>query len=674
MLKRSEMRCILAAVLVLILLLAGCNVLEPVRIGNSGQDYRSLLLLGNNSLNSGNYAQARDYYARAMDRNPTGSEAYLFHAQAVAALYHVEYSQLKGQFDGKSNTSSLGVPFVDSNSTVESLDSIYYPVSVAAQDLEHIIRLKDQVIYLDEEGNFPLPPDGDTASDGRISPSVARLDLGLLEAVRGMLVALDLDGNNHIDAHCGASLSPASKQLICSKGDSSEVIRLASYKALTADIQLNDLNVTGLNVRSLSTSPHDINGFINSTLNPIAGAAYNLDSVSSSLKSHGEDSLGNDLSEIVSRVRNLSDFLSYLRYNDGIDNDYDHQRVEDLNPPQVPTRMLWHDFDKDRGVRYDFDDSARFAGFKASSQGGGATFGNPGNIGHPVHRYLHPELYVRFSELLKTYPKLAKDTSKDGRLPQMRKRCRAIVDGLGIAGSMTTALKSLVKTSVCDSISSVLRADAPRPARSEWVGGTPGVDEEVLDNYDNDYDGLTDEDSRNTPGLDDDGDGAINTSMIGKAVPPMLWHDAVGHINMCSNNVVCSCPDIDTTVPMPPVPFQRQFCIGSLENRLYWARYGGKDSLYAHYGRSPGDAFNRTCKDQYYELDPNFLRQWNATDAEWQLACQFSHIWNSERPQNSEWTGGTLGVDEEKLDGADNDGDGWIDEDVCDPAALGCSQ
>lgn len=656
------------------LALAGCNVLEPFLLRDSGDDYKSLLIRGNNSLNDGNYAQARDYYEQAMSKDPKGSEAYLFHAQAVVSLYSINYSRLKSEFDGKSVDSSLGIPFVDSNSTVQSLDSIYHPIVVATSDLEHIIRLKTETIYLDDEHNFPLPPDGDTASDGRISPSVARLDLGLLEAVKGMLVSLDLDGNGHIDAKCGVNLSRDEKLAVCSKGDSSEVFRLNSYKMLTADIQLNDLNVTGLNVRALSTNPHDINGFIGSTLDPIAAAAYNLDSVSSSLKSHGEDSLGNDLGQIVSRVRNLSDFLSYLKYEDGLDNDFDHQRVEDLSPSQVPTRMLWHDFDHDRGIRYDYDDSARFAGFLASSMGGGGTFGNPGNIGHPIHRYLRPELYVTIPDLLKTYPKLAKDTSKDGRIAQMKKRCKAIVDGLGLSGSVNQNLKSTLKASVCEVVSTVLKAGTPRPVHSDWVGGTAGVDEEVLDSYDNDYDGLTDEDSRNTPGLDDDGDGAIFPNLMSSGVPPMQWHDAVGHENMCSGNVHCSCPDIDTTVPMPPVPFQRMFCIGSLENRLFWARSGGRDSLFAHYSRAPGDAFNRTCKDQYYELDANFRNQWQATDAEWQLACQFSHIWKAQRPQNSEWTGGTFGVDEEKPDGVDNDGDGWIDEDVCDPATPGCLQ
>jgi hypothetical protein len=47
-----------------------------------------------------------------------------------------------------------------------------------------------------------------------------------------------------------------------------------------------------------------------------------------------------------------------------------------------------------------------------------------------------------------------------------------------------------------------------------------------------------------------------------------------------------------------------------------------------------------------------------------QDACQYKHIWKHGMPPNSEWTSGVFGVDEELPDGIDNDGDGWIDEDL----------
>src|SRR5665213_519040 len=190
---RRRMRWIGISGFIILGLLNGCNVFETLRPANSADSYESLLLHGNSALNSGDYAVAVNDYQQAMVKKPAGSEAYLFHAQAIMALYHVDYTQLKFQFDSKGTDSSRGVPFIDSNSTIHSIDSIYYPVSTAVKDLEHIIRLTSDTIYLDAAHTFPLPPDGDTASDGKISPSVARLDLGLLEAVRGMLVALDLD-------------------------------------------------------------------------------------------------------------------------------------------------------------------------------------------------------------------------------------------------------------------------------------------------------------------------------------------------------------------------------------------------------------------------------------------------------------------------------------------------
>ena len=61
-----------------------------------------------------------------------------------------------------------------------------------------------QVFYLGGK----LPPDGDTAGDGKISDGVARLDVGLLETLRGMLGPLDLDGDNHVSRDCGRNICP----------------------------------------------------------------------------------------------------------------------------------------------------------------------------------------------------------------------------------------------------------------------------------------------------------------------------------------------------------------------------------------------------------------------------------------------------------------------------------
>jgi hypothetical protein len=333
--------------------------------------------------------------------------------------------------------------------------------------------------------------------------------------------------------------------------------------------------------------------------------------------------------------------------------------------------MQWHDFDKDKGVRYDYDDNVAVGYDSCCNFANGTYLGNVGNIGHPIHRYLHPELYVTYDSLFKQYPQLTRDTdttvSKNGRITLMKKKCRDLVDSFTITAPMTTTLKNTLKTNVCSVYSTVLRSTARKPARSDWVGGTPGVDEEVLDGFDNDYDGIADEDSRNMEGFDDDGDGAMAESLITVGVKPMQWKDH-------NHN---GCIDIDTTRSSYSMgsadSLARQFCIGTLENRLYLARQGMRfsspslphsaDSLYTYY--SSFGLINNNCKDQFNKrLDPAFRAKFNPSTDEGNLACQFQHVWIAPRPPNSEWTGGVLGVDEEICgDRIDNDGDGWIDED-----------
>jgi hypothetical protein len=74
---------------------------------------------------------------------------------------------------------------------------------------------------------------------------------------------------------------------------------------------------------------------------------------------------------------------------------------------------------------------------------------------------------------------------------------------------------------------------------------------------------------------------------------------------------------------------------------------------------------SKNCMDDYLNhINPDFRRLFAATQAEVNVACRFKHIWHAPRPLNSEWTSGVYGVDEEKYDCVDNDGDGWIDEDL----------
>ena len=635
--------------------LSGCNVFSPLAADQQGDlSYRGLILRGNKAINRGEYEAAESYFMQAKALNPRGSEAYLFHSKALMSRYGLDFHRLNGEFEDHREKDGVpgksGIPFIDTNTTLAGVDSIYYPVSTSVTNLEHILRQKRDTIRLDDR--WVLPPDGDTASDGKISTGVAILDLGLLQAVKAMLAPMDLDSNNRIDNQCGrnvcqdldeACMAGAVYRDRCKDGPESEAIRLANFKKLTRNIKLDSLGTDGVRARNVSTNPNDINRFIDAIQGPIAGSTFNLDSVNGALNSHKETDLSKQLSGIVGNIKDLNGFLGYMRYNDALDNDFDSQK----KPRTAMTAMVWQDFDKDGGIKFNYADSVAFFGYPPAA----------GNIGHPLHRLLRPGLYQTFKEYEATFPDLKADTSNNSRLAMMRKHCREVVDEMPVSGNVTPSLKSALSAETCVNITPVLKDTVRPPAVSDWISGTAGVDEEMVDDRDNDYDGLKDEDARNARGLDDDDDALLNVLMAGgPPVAPMVWKDEPGHVNRC--------PDIDTTKPMLPPPLQRQFCIGSLEHRIYLAHNYGRDSLDTHYSTFPEEGANANCLDDYTKLDQAYKDLVKPTTLEVRLACEYKHIWIFGRPPDSEWTSGVLGIDEEIMDGVDNDGDGWIDEDL----------
>lgn len=654
--------CILAAAGAL-WALSGCNLFTTFA-EDDGDDltYRGLVIRGNEAINGRDYEAARTYYERAMALNPRGSEAYLFHAKAMVNLYGIDYNTLNREFECKRpgrnadvcGSDTLGVPFVDSATTLAGIDSVYHPIATAVRDLEHILRKEKDTIHLG--GPWKMYPDGDTASDGVVTDGVARLDLGLLQAVKAMLAPLDLDGNGRIDETCGRNVCPGLEDACmqeepyrsrCKDGPSSEANRLATFKKLTRNISLDNLSSEDVNARDLSTDPNDINAFLDAMQGPVAGANFNLDSVTGAMDRHNETKMSGQLSGVVGNVNDLNNFLSYMRYDDGLDNDFDGARAGGGTEP-----MVWHDFDKNGGIRYDYGDSARFAPYGYLGM----------DIGHPLHRHLRKELYRTFDEWAADVPAIRLDTSANSRKALMIKKCRDVL--AGIPGSLLGPSLRDAANATCSTHTSLLRPDAPRPALSDWVGGTPGIDEEMVDERDNDYDGLKDEDARNARGMDDDDDGLLKEDMVGdlSLVKPMEWADEPGSVN--------GCPDIEKG-RMPDPPRQRQFCIGSLEHRIHLARTGGASAdslLAAHYSRYIGteNGPHPNCLEDFAKL-PQAYRQaegLEAYDGIVRAACKFKHIWIAPRPPDSEWTSGVFGIDEELPDGIDNDGDGWIDEDL----------
>ncbi len=653
----------------------GCNVFSPLA-ADSQKDltYQGLILRGNDAINNKDYAAAESYFADAMLMNHKGSEAFLYRSKALMSKHKIDYNTLNIEFNSRRNKDGKGkkgVPFIDSNTTLFSIDSIYYPVAQSVENLEHIIRKSNDSIKL--ENGYALPPDGDTASDGRISEGVARLDLGLLEAVKGMLGPLDLDGDNHISSSCGKNICPDLNPICkatsaykskCKDGENSEIISFENFKQLTRSLDINNISSKDVRARNVSSNPNDINSFLDKMEKPIAGSNFNLDSVTGAMDQHNESKLSGNLTEIVTNIKDLSFFLAYMHYNDGKDNDFDVSSSTGTGSP-----MIWHDYDREHGIHWNYDeDSTLFLSYLTGSRGEAV------NAGHPIHRYVHPDLYVKFSESEWKKRAVSADTSKNSRANLMRKHCRVVVDSLIEGGIITAAFKLNLSSTICDSFSTIIKPGTTHPNRSDWIDGTYGIDEEMVDEHDNDYDGIQDEDARNAKGMDDDDDAMINVSMIGTMPARMFWNDATGHLN--------ACPDIDTDIPMAAAPLQKQNCIGALENRILLAMQAvaGKtfatssdtinvasDTLDAYYSPFTDEGANKNCLDDFNKLPNDYKLAIGISsnrNAIIKSACHFKHIWIKGMPPRSEWTSGVLGIDEEIPDGVDNDGDGWTDEDV----------
>ncbi len=624
-----------------LVLLTSCNLFKPFSSTNE-ENYDNYIIKGNEAFNDGKYDNAMKHYEKAQELDYQRSEAWVFHSKAIMRKYNIEYATVKDEIDRKNN-GEPGLPFVNecAKSNLSCIDSIYYPIAITVRNLTHIVNATD------------------TGSTGMIDAKVVVLDIGLLQAMIAMLNPLDLDDNYRINNKCGYDTCGESIDDCTTRADStlyneqciygadSEVRRFNSFKALTGDLDISNLKSDELDAKDISRNPNEINQFINDIAGPAGESNKNLGKVNEAIGEYADDkSLEEQLSDVTEIVGNLNSFLQYYMSADSADNDFDIAADSSANDFATTGRaaMTWHDFDADHFIRYDYTED--FTG----SEGIETFTSTMGSVGHPVHRNKRPELYLTMKEFMALNSETADTTSTNSRTNNMIDACVAIASA---NNNITNDYEDILVDTTCVTISSVLRADAPRPASSDWVSGTFGVDEEVLDDYDNDFDGIQNEDSRLQVGADDDVDAQFSQETP-YDVQPMTWSDG-------NNN---KCIDIDTDIYDANNP--RRYCIGTLEHRLYLA-INEPDSLEDYYraftATEKSDDQNECMGDLiFFELgSAETIEELSHADS---LACTVSHRWKQARPSNSDWTGGTFGIDEEFSDGVDNDGDGYIDEDI----------
>ncbi|OGJ85504.1 MAG: hypothetical protein A2268_03215 [Candidatus Raymondbacteria bacterium RifOxyA12_full_50_37] len=156
------------------------------------------------------------------------------------------------------------------------------------------------------------------------------------------------------------------------------------------------------------------------------------------------------------------------------------------------------------------------------------------------------------------------------------------------------------------------------PNGGEFIAGDWGVDEEQLDDADNDLDGIKDEDSRiATDTIDNDGDFINIDTLAAGAITIRPQGDSIVH---GSGRFALIGP-----------------YAGKNLSRLVWVDYNGNGRI----------DYNNTHIDSAYVI---------------QNRAAIMATINAGQPYG-EWLAGDWGVDEEYVDGIDNDGDGRIDED-----------
>jgi hypothetical protein len=624
-------------------IILGCNFFSPFGPGVDENDVDQLILDGKALFGETRYEEAAGKFEKAYTKDASKSEAWYWHAKSVLRQYGVTAITVKQVIEdskgGLDYIPMVGTPLditkgcqgitcpgdtcdttnYDNPCVVqqlkdrlEELDNIYYPNFKAYQDLRHI-------------ATDPMVGGIGDATDGVYTYNMITYDYFLCATLVAIFQFLDtktrLPDSTIVEGDDGHI-----KWDIPHEWNAFNVVRRVNPN--NVELRLSD-------VLDISSNPFDINANIAQSTDQLDGPAKG--GISSFNHQINSVDAGNEAVDSLQMTLNaMSIKMKYYFYADSQDNDFDWY---DVNEDKKFDKMVWRDFDRDKKFELALDPTAwdTFLVYRGTVPNGGMRLdasetGHKGywqrhvlvSIGGYYDTTLSNEQTIRFPK--NSLYEFFGDTK--------------VLDWRGNSIAFDTAY--LPKQKYLDSI-------ARGYTVGEWISGDYGVDEELLDGKDNDLDGLSDEDTRNTMGIDDDND-FFDTENPGTR-DTMKWEDTKTYRGL---------PGYIEIIYTDTIP-NDTFWIGSPRHRT-----DHPEAYNEFYNLADDDDADKV--DRCSTIVTRNLDLFEIGDIQ---GCYRKPIFNLPRTSSNylipEWTGGDFGVDEDLKDNIDNDWDMITDEDCDDP-------
>jgi hypothetical protein len=438
-----------------------------------------------------------------------------------------------------------------------------------------------------------------------------------------------------------------------------------SLGAINPDMDVNEL-------KAKFNDPNKLNSYLAmAELLLVTTAQQNMKSTLDSIslvQTATTTSLASSLDGIRNMLNTVGNEITYRKYNDHKDNDYDWWDT-DGDGVQDPT--VWSDFHKNK--KNEFDTLAHpgeyfhltpFIIFKGPLPHGDLNMekvnaekafdGWPGNYAEGSLVTFRIKLDFRIDST----PGAARDTIFFLNPGSPFYALRNLPGRDDSIGDSTIRVSTLSRGSVAIKFLDTMWTYTIPANSGEFLSGDWGVDEETFDGKDNDGDGMVDEDARNLKGQDDDDDweGAPDATWVRNRTPaPMVYNKIVLITRIDENNNPVRLIPANDAVHFPDI---------SAYNTPFIATYTSNPSDPAR-----NSILCLGTKNHFLYLWNNHPELLQADSLIWQyyylnIDKGDTIAYRYRGPHTDYFTGGDWGVDEETLDGCDNDGDGFSDEDV----------
>ncbi len=501
----------------IVLVVAGCNLFSPFAPSDISNNADQLIIDGKDLFSQNRYSEAAKKFKAATAIDTSKSEAWFWHAKSTLRQYGITAITVKKIIDdakGELNYVPLVCAPLDSilgcdtanclcdtagdlddttgcvyrqlRDKMDELDNIYYPNYIAYEDLKHIASKSSPMGIGD-------------ANDKIIVDSMISYDYFLCATLVSIFQFLDtktqtvINGRDTVIDGDDGHISPDIPQ----EWDAFTVVRRINPNKV--ELTLND-------VLDISSNPFDINQNIRQSTDNLDGPAKN----GINMFNHQINSVnaGNEaVDNLQNTLNQMSIKMKYYFYADSMDNDFDWYEIP-ASANHRMDKMIWQDVNGNKTLDLEATVWDTFLVYRGLVPNGD----------------MHWTPDVPQARGYRSGHLLYSETGYYDTLASSERTIRFNKD----------SLKQLFgDTVIHDWRNNVIYLDTVRLSRvttlpcGEWTAGDFGVDEELLDGKDNDGDGLSDEDTRNTMGIDDDGDWFDTDNDNAQLGDAMIWNDNV---------------------------------------------------------------------------------------------------------------------------------------------------